>query len=260
VSNAQEAANFVWNLQREGRRIAKLPDAFRPATRAAGYAAQACFEAFSAKPLFGWKIAATSVAGQQHINVDGPIAGRLLAERVFEPGAEVPLAGNQMMVVEGEFAFRVATDLPPRAMPYTRDEVLAAVATLHPAIEVPNSRFEPFEKAGAPQLIADNACADYFLLGAAAPEAWRALDLVTHTVTARDGKGLIHEGVGRNVLGDPLVALTWIANELSAIGVPLKAGQVVTTGTCFKPFAVAPGDHVTMDFGILGRIDARFKS
>ena len=256
---AEAVARTIWNLGLGGQRIANLPMQIRPADRPAGYAAQACLERYSGKPLFGWKIAATSKAGQEHINVDGPLAGRLLAERVLAPGAQVPLAGNQMLVVEAEFAFCMAHDLAPRAAAYTRAEVVAAIASLHPAIEVPNSRFAPFEKAGAAQLIADNACADYFLLGDAAPPAWRGIDLARHVVSARDGAGMLHDGSGANVLGDPLIALTWIANELSSIGVTLAAGQVVTTGTCVKPFAVKPGDHVTADFGLLGRIDVRFK-
>lgn len=258
--SAEEVARTIWNLGVGGQRIANLPARIRPADRAAGYAAQACLQRYSAKPLFGWKIAATSKAGQEHINVDGPLAGRLLAERVLAPGAEVPLAGNQMLVVEAEFAFRMAHDLAPRAAAYTREEVVAAIASLHPAIEVPNSRFAPFEKAGAAQLIADNACADYFLLGAAATPAWRGIDLARHVVNARDGAGGLHHGSGASVLGDPLIALTWIANELSSIGVTLAAGQVVTTGTCVKPFAVKPGDRVIADFGSLGRIDVRFKN
>ena len=163
-----------------------------------------------------------------------------------------------MRVVEGEFAFRMGCDLPPRATPYTRAEVSAAIATLHPAIEVPDSRFKPFEAAGAAQLIADNACTDYFVLGAAAPEAWRALDLAAHSVTAQIAGGASFTGSGSNVLGDPLLSLTWIANELSGLGVTLKKHQVVTTGTCFKPFAVAPGDVVEVDFGVIGRAGVQF--
>lgn len=255
---AQETARHLATLAREGRFVDNLPSDLRPASRAEAYAAQAAYESMSAHPLFGWKIAATSTAGQQHINVEGPLAGRLLAERVYPGGTAISLEHNQMLVVEGEFAFRMAHDLAPREAPYSRSEVLAAVATLHPAIEVPNSRFRPFEQAGAAQLIADNACAEYFLLGDAAPPQWRTLDLIRHPVSAVDGVGRVHHGSGASVLGDPLLALAWIANELSSIGVTLAAGQVVTTGTCFKPFAVKPGDHVRMDFGVIGRIDVRF--
>jgi len=65
-------------------------------------------------------------------------------------------------------------------------------------------------------------------------------------------------GIGANVLGGPLIALTWLANELSAQGVTLRAGQVVTTGTCIVPLDVAPGDALTGDFGALGRVSVRF--
>ena len=100
-----------------------------------------------------------------------------LAESVVPDGAVVPLAGNLMRVAELELAFRMATDLSPRAAPYGVDEVLAAVATLHPAIEIPDSRYEDFCAVGAPQLIADNACGHRFMLGPAATFAWRGRDL-----------------------------------------------------------------------------------
>lgn len=251
------AAETLWAHWQEGRRMAQLPDAIRPRTRAEGYAIQATLEARRAAPLFGWKIAATSKAGQQHINVDGPLAGRLLRERVFAPDAEVPFGANHMKVAEAEFAFRMAVDLPPRPAPYAVDEVLAAVATLHPAIEIPDSRFDDFTIVGAAQLIADNACAHYFVLGPATRADWRSMDLVEHAVTGTvQGKAPV-DGKGGNVLGDPRVALTWLANELSSLGVTLQAGQVVTTGTCIVPPAIAPGDRFEADFGVLGSVATR---
>ena len=254
----QAAADTLWDNWTVVRRLAELPAAVRPATRAEGYAIQARLEHRSAFPLYGWKIAATSQAGQTHLAVDGPLAGRLLRERVFEVGQEVPFGRNHMRVVEAEFAFRMGRDLPPRATPYRVDEALAAVATLHPAIEIPDSRFEEFAKVGAAQLIADDACAHYFTLGPAAPESWRALNLVEHVVVGTVAGGLRREGKGANVLGDPRVALTWLANELSGLGVTLRQGEVVTTGTCLIPLPVKARDRVTADFGPLGSVEVRF--
>ena len=239
--------------------MAALPEPVRPRTRADAYAAQAALAARSPHPLFGWKIAATSVAGQRHLNVDGPLAGRLFRERVFEPGAEMPFGHNSMRVAEAEFAFRMAVDLPPRPEAYTVGEVLAAVATLHPAIEIPDSRFDDFTVVGAPQLIADNACAHYFVLGDAAPDSWRTVDLVEHRVLGDVQGKLQREGKGANVLGDPRVALTWLVNELSGVGLTLDANQVVTTGTCLVPLAIESGDHVRMDFGALGAVEVRLQ-
>lgn len=232
----------------------QLPPDLRPRTREEGYAIQATLEARSRAPLFGWKIAATSKAGQTHINVDGPLAGRLLAERILEPEAEVPFGANSMRVAEAEFAFRMGADLPPRATPYAVDDVLSAVATLHPGIEIPDSRYDDFTNVGAAQLIADNACAHYYVLGPATTADWRSMDLVEHPVTATVGGRPAVHGKGGNVLGDPRIALTWLANELSSLGVTLRAGQVVTTGTCIVPPAIAPGDRFTADFGVLGRV------
>jgi 2-keto-4-pentenoate hydratase len=249
------AADIIWAHWRDGRRMAALPDAVRPRSRADGYAVQAALAARSAHPLFGWKIAATSEAGQRHINVDGPLAGRLFRERAVEPGAQVSLTGNGMRVAEAEFAFRMATDLPPRRDAYPLDEVLAAVATLHPAIEIPDSRYDDFTRVGAAQLIADNACAHDFVLGPATAADWRRMDLVEHAVLATVSDRETRIGKGGHVLGDPRLALTWLVNELSSLGVTLRAGEVVTTGTCIVPPPLAPGDRVRVDFGALGSLE-----
>jgi len=248
------ASDVLWDHWRNGRRTPALPETMRPLTREEGYAIQAQLEWHSAFPLFGWKIAATSQAGQAHIAVDGPLAGRLLRERVHQGGERIRFGENHMRVAEAEFAFRIGRDLPPREAPYSADEVLSAVASLHPAIEVPDSRYEDFTVVGAPQLIADNACAHDFVLGLPAPESWKSIDLAAHRVNGSIAGRLQREGVGGNVLGDPRTALTWLANELSRHGLTLAAGQVVTTGTCLIPLAIAAGDHIEGDLGTLGRV------
>ena len=68
-------------------------------------------------------------------------------------------------------------NLPPRGTPYSIEEVMAAVDTMHPAIEIPDSRYENFATVGAAQLIADNACASYFVLGPATVTDWRRHDM-----------------------------------------------------------------------------------
>ncbi|MGJ4951199.1 2-keto-4-pentenoate hydratase [Bradyrhizobium sp. HKCCYLS20291] len=251
------ASEILRGHWRDGRKLAELPADLRPRDRAEGYAVQAVLEQHSKAPLYGWKIAATSEAGQRHINVAGPLAGRILAETVLPDGGIASMAGNAMRVAEPEFAFRFGADLPPRAAPYDVAEVLAAVATLHPAIEIPDSRFADFVSAGEAQLIADNACAHLFVLGAPTTADWRSRDLVEErpriTVSGRD-----FIGHGRNVLGDPRVALAWLVNEVSALGVPVRAGQVVTTGTCHPPLPIDAGDDMLADFGDLGRVSVRF--
>jgi len=262
TSVATKAAQLIWAHWESGQVLGTLPESCRPSTAAQGYAAQAQLPAVSGRQVVGWKIAATSANGQAHIHVGGPLAGRLLSGQVFDSGATVPSAGNRMRVAEPEFAFVMAQDLPPQTKPCTQHHVMAAVASLHPAIEVPDSRLEPFSAAGEAQLLADNACARHFVLGPAAPNVWREFDLSTYPVQARvdHGKHLRYtrDGTGGNVLGDPRIALTWLANRLSSLGISLHKGHVVTTGTCMVPLELQPGDSVSADFGPLGCVNMIF--
>ena len=251
------AAHLLWRCWTTATRIAQLPEDIRPRTRADGYAIQSAVVDLFEQPTVGWKIAATSLAGQAHIGVDGPLVGSLMANRVLDSNARVSLDGNYMRVGEAEFAFRFARDLTPRAQPYTVRDVLDAVATLHPTIEIPDSRFDDFAGVGAAQLIADDACACWLIVGSAAP-TWRDLDLSTHAVSGFLDGTLAVEGTGANVLGDPRVALTWMVNERCAFGDGVRAGELVTTGTCITPVALAPGLHFRADFGVLGMLEVTF--
>ncbi len=258
--SAHDAARLLWNCRQSGAAIDALPATLRPLDAAAGHAIQAALPAVSGQPVVGWKIAATSAAGQAHIQVDGPLAGRILQGFVHPIGATLSLAGNRMRVVEPEFAFRMGTDLPPRTAPYTSGEVLAAVESLHPGFELPDSRFAAFTRAGKAQLIADDACCGRFAFGPAAPSGWRDADLAAHAVTARvfgaDGHlRYTRQGEGRALLGDPRTALTWLANELSSLGLALRAGDWASCGTCMVPLEILPGDRVVADYGAFGSIE-----
>src|ERR1700742_4486855 len=241
-----------------GTKLEFLDPLQRPSDRREAYAIQADLERNSTVKLFGWKIAATSEAGQKHINVAGPMAGRILSQTVIADGGTAPMHGNEMRVAEPEFCFRMARDLPPRPLAYSVAEVLDAVATLHPAIEIPDSRFADFVGAGEAQLIADNACAHLFVLGAATAADWRNRDLVEEkpVITMR---GRTFVGHGKNVLGDPRVALAWLANELRELGITLRAGEVITTGTCHPPLPIAADDRMEADFGELGKVSVGFE-
>jgi len=238
-------------------RIDSLPDGMRPTSRAEGYEAGAAVAARSGSTVAGWKIAATSEAGQKHINVDGPIIGRILKNRLLPPGSAVTLGDNIMRVAEAEFAFGFRQDLPARAAPYSEAEALAAVGSLHLSIEVPDSRYQDFTKVGAAQLIADTACASWLVLGPAVDVPWRHIDLSAHVVKGFRNGQQVAEGMGKAVLGDPRKALAWFVNEASAYCGGVRAGQFVTTGTCIVPVPISAGDEISADYGVLGSISCR---
>lgn len=251
----KNAADLLWQTAQSGTLIDALPAP--PVSRADGYAIQAAYESRSAHPRYGWKIAATSAAGQSHINVDGPITGRLLAERIAVSGADISLTNNRMLVCEPEFGFRFARDLPV-GQTHDKADVMAAVETMHLTLEIPDSRYTDFTKVGAPSLIADNACARELIVGPAVTANWRSVDLSAHPVHAEVKGKFTREGSGAAVLGDPRDALTWLVGEVTALGITIKAGELITTGTCMIPLEVAPGDEAIVDYGAFGAISARF--
>ena len=179
-----EAAAILLRNWGAGTRIDALPEDCRPRDRAEGYGIAAALARQSGDTVAGWKIAATSEAGQKHINVDGPLAGRILKGRLVLPGGTIPLGSNLMRVAEAEFAFVLGKAMPARGEPYSQAEVMEAVSALRLSIEVPDSRYADFTKVGAPSLIADMACPSWLMLGPAVEADWRGIDLSTHRVTA----------------------------------------------------------------------------
>ena len=248
-----KAAGILWQARLKQSRVPALPADCKPGSLGDGYAVQDAMAARAGQPVFGWKIAATSAAGQRHIGVTEPLAGRLFADFVLRGGASLPAAPLQMRVVEAEFAFRMGRDLGPRAAPYELAEVCAAIADLHLAIEIPDARFEPFDTIGPAQIAADDAFAAWFVLGPAV-EGWADLDLPNQPVRVSKNGKVAAEGKGANALGDPRLALTWLANERAKRGGGLKAGEVITTGTCITPLKIAPGDAIVAEFTGLGQV------
>ena len=114
--------------------------------------------------------------------------------------------------------------------------------------------------AGAAQIIADNACAHLFVLGRSQRRRTGARSIWSRKGRSSALRGKQYIGHGKNVLGDPRVALAWLANELRQLGVTLKAGEVVTTGTCHPPLPIQSGDLFAADFGVLGKVSVRVSS
>lgn len=193
----------------------------------------------------GWKCATPpgKPVSQALLDVRGIVQGP--ARWAVPPGAPIG--------IETEVAFRLGHDLPPRATPYTRAEVIEAVAACFPAIELVESRYADMTAVTPLEAMADNIAHAGLVLGAEVPD-WRGRDLDDLLVRQAAGGTLQVERRGANPAGDPLLSLTRLANHLHAFGLHLQAGQVVTTGSWTGLLFVPGGQRVTGGFEGLGEV------
>jgi 2-keto-4-pentenoate hydratase len=205
----------------------------------------------------GWKVACTSDQAQKALDTDGPFPGRLFAERLFTTGQHVPTEADNFRVTEPEIVFRMGSALTPREKPYSTDEVLRAVESVHAGLEIVNPRLPKGFQDAVEWYIADGALNDAMVVGPASkPLAREAYRNIT-TRASRNGTE-IGSGTGANALGGPEIVLTWLVNDLSERGIVLAEGAFVTTGVITEMFSANRGDEITAVFSSLGRVSATF--
>jgi 2-keto-4-pentenoate hydratase len=253
-----DLARRLWQARCSGG-IVGLDDAVQPRSGQEAYAIQQEIAALCGEPARGFKVGSTSPEAQRLLGTDEPGSALLLAPYVHESPARIAIAPAHTPSVEGEFAFRLGRDLPPRAASYASDEVADAVAAVAGAIEVVGTRFAGGLAGKGRWLVTADSGANIAFVGGRWHDDWRRLDLKTHRVAMRINGALRGEGTGARALGDPMNVLLWLANQQSAAGRGLKSGEIVSTGTCTGLDPVRPGDRVQADFGELGTVEIAFE-
>ena len=242
--------------RRSGHKMKAYPGDAPETKRQALDLQQAVYEALGWQPI-GWKIACTSRRAQLALKTDGPFPGRLFSERQFSSGQHVPTEADNFRVTEPEIVFRMGRSLPPRVQPYDTDEVLAAVDAVHPGLEIVNPRLPKGFDDVVGWYIADGALNDAIVIGPPSRPLSRDDYAGIKAVAQRNGT-VVGTGVGANALAGPDIVLTWLANDLSARGLVLEAGSIVTTGVITEMFSADPGDEITATFAGVGEVSARF--
>jgi 2-oxo-3-hexenedioate decarboxylase len=251
-------AQALWDARRLGHTV-DAAEWELPTTKGEAYAIQDGIVRLSGLPRCGYKVGSTSKEAQRLLGTDEPGAGPLLAPYIYVSPASISIIPAHMPAIEGEFAFRIARDLPPRPEPYSMAEVVSAIDAVTGAIEIVGTRFSG-GLVGKGRLL---TTADGGVNIALAIGEWRpfaGLDLRQHAVSMTIND--VEKGVGRGscALGDLLNVVLWLANHQSMRGLGLIANEIVSTGTCTGLDAVHPGDFARADFGPLGAIEIEFKS
>ena len=247
-NDLEAAANLLLDARRTNTPIADLPEALRPTNLEEVYAVQdAIAEAYG--EIGGWKIGAPT---PEATPLFAPMPAVWIA-----PGGSL-LSGNRWFRgLEAEIAFLVGEDLPPRATPYSREEVVAAMASCHPIIEVLEPGLSDPFKADRNSMLADLQVHGGFIYGPAF-DNWKSVDFTVEKVTlAVDGVIRI-ERTGSNTSGDFVKLLPWLANEGATRTGGLRKGQWITTGSWIGYTQADAGSTVDVIFSTVGSVSLRF--
>ena len=261
MSKISQAAEFLANHRRLDQVADTLPAELQPANLEEAYATQQVLVdhqlADHGGKLVGYKIAATNPVAQEMLGVEAPLFGRLLSSFVHTSPAELPATDFHTRVLEPEYAFQMKDDVPTDRQDFTAESIAGYVAAVLPSIEIVNHHFTDLKQAGGLVLVCDNAVHGAWLRGENR-ESWPDFDLKDTEVRLLANGQTDSTGNGTNVLGHPLNALAWLANELPKFGLQLSAGDYVTTGLTTQVYLAKPGDQIDADFGPLGNVDLKF--
>lgn len=216
------AASILLEARRTRRWITSLPDECRPQSYDDAYSVQNLVLAKLGK-VAAWKVGAGSPDAR-------PACAAISEATLFDSGARLPSTLFNLIGVEAEIAFRFSSDLPVRDKPYIGEEVLEAIESVHPAIEISDTRFSSWASQDRLSHVADQLNHGVLVIGSGV-SAWRELDPARQrTLLTIDGI-LASDVIGGNPAGDLIRLLVWLANEGSRMLGGIRAGHFVTTGS-----------------------------
>jgi len=237
------AARLLLSARRDPtQKLHSLPEVMRPKTEEQAYLIQRAIVA-ELGGIGGWKVGSPHPAGPFNC-APLPAAGlqaspgRVSTEHCTDQG------------VEAEIAVKIGRDLPPCDTPYTPEDLVAAIASAHPAIEVLQSRYVDAGRVDPLSNLADSLSHFGLVVGPAAAD-WRSVDLAAEQVTLIVNGQEMKRRTG-NPAGEMMRLLVWLANQGARWAGGLRAGQYVTTGSWTAKDFVAPGAEIRVAFDHAG--------
>lgn len=259
MPDVQQLADTLLEAFESGVAVAPPADLAPGLTVEDAYAVQqrlVAGHAAAGRAVSGHKIGLTSLAMQQQLGIDSPDFGVVLDSHTFPSGATVSRSGQRMIAprVEPELAFVLGR--PLRGPGVTDDDVLTATREIVPMLEIIDSRVADW-RIGLVDTVADNASCFGGVVGEPVPLGRAGVLADVEVAFSRDGE-VLQTGRGDAVMGDPVRAVTWLANALGAFGQELPAGQPILAGSFTAAIDATPGRYLA-DFGPLGTVELRIE-
>lgn len=209
----------------------------------------------SGERVIGKKVGVTSRAVQEMLNVHQPDFGWLLSGMLVAEGDAIDLGTLIQPRAEGEIAFLLKRDLEGPGV--TAADVLAATEGVMACFEIVDSRIRDW-RIRIGDTVADNASCGMIVLGDRVVDP-RRVDLALAGMALEKNGELECTGAGAAALGHPLNCVAWLANTLGRLGIGLKAGEIILSGSLGKLVSVASGDALRVSIGGIGSASVRFR-
>ena len=216
-------------------------------------------------PPAGYKVGLSNREVQQRYGVDSPVRGVLLRKMMLPSGAEVPAQCGARPVCEADLIVTVKDEGVNRATtPLEAAQHLSAVVAF---IELPDQLLATNAPVDGPGLTAIDVGARLGVLGEhvkvlPTDDFVKALAEMRVTMTDQTG-AVIGQGQGKAILDNPLNAVLWLAQDLAKHGERLRAGDLLSLGTIFKPPVPQAGQTITVRYeGLPGgpiQVSVKFK-
>ena len=204
--------------------------------------------------VVGKKIGVTSAAVMNLLGVRQPDFGYMLDGMIYNEGEAVPMDTLIQPKAEGEIAFLMKKDLMGPGVGVS--DVLAATEGVMTCFEIVDSRIRDW-KIKIQDTVSDNASCGVFVLGDRLVDP-RQVDLSTCGMVLEKNGDIACTGAGAATLGNPVNAMVWLANTLGRLGIPLKAGEIVLSGSLGPMIPIQRGDFLRCSIGGIGGCSVRF--
>ena len=260
--NALSSANWLVQQHADKKNFISLPKEMALSNARQARAVQDEFVKIKSQKcgdVIGWKIALATPVMQKMVGLDAPISGRLHRKQVAHAPAEVSTKGYGRLLIEFEIAVQIGSHLLPSGTRHTGQSVAGAVSQVTCAFEIADDRQADYSQLAGQglQLLADNAWNEGAVLGEWLPfsQVWPNLSAIPHTEDVMGelkGEAFINDepvgyGYAHDLMGHPLNAIAWLANEANDRGTYLKAGDIAMLGSLVTSKFPNKGDHLRFE-------------
>ena len=244
--NVSLAAVALLKARETGETIPTLPEGSHPRNTEDAYAIQDAIM-LSLGEVAGWKVGAKNPQSE-------PTCSPLPQTLICDSPGKISVQRAQLHGVEIEIAVRLGKDLPPVGQPYTAEDVIAVVESVHPAIEIVCSRFTNPWQLDEMFPLADSISNGYLIVGPGISNTSALAGSTAGINMTLDGKSALSDEKS-NPGGTIGRLLAWLANHAAARSGGLRKGQIITTGSFIGIFPIPATVAIQGDVRNVGSVE-----